>query len=127
MGYNVIGAYRWILPTFELYLTIESNWVYHSVSRQQVKYFAHVILNNGLEKTIMEEMVAGRRCRGKPRQDKDGRNTSHICLVRCHQQSEWWRICIDFAKTFRQRRPVQCRVCGKRGHKEKHHTEQNYH
>ena len=22
---------------------------------------------------------------------------------------------------------VQCRVCGKRGHKEKHHNEQNYH
>ena len=26
----------------------------------------------------------------------------------------------------RHRDKVQCRVCGSRGHKEKHHTEQNY-
>ena len=31
-------------------------------------YFGHVTRHNGLEKTIMQDMVAGERSRGKPRQ-----------------------------------------------------------
>ena len=34
----------------------------------KLKYFGHVTRHNGLEKTIMQEMVAGIRSRGKPRQ-----------------------------------------------------------
>ena len=38
------------------------------VGCQQLKYFGHFIGHNGLEKTIMQGMVAGKRSRGKPRQ-----------------------------------------------------------
>ena len=39
-----------------------------AVRRQKLKYFGHVTSHNGLEKTIMQGMVAGKRSRGKPRQ-----------------------------------------------------------
>ena len=48
--------------------------MYYFVRRQKLKYFGHVTRHNGLEKTIMQGMVAGKRSRGK--HDKDGRNTS---------------------------------------------------
>ena len=38
------------------------------VLRRRVGYFGHVTRHNGLEKTIMQGMVAGKRSRGKPRQ-----------------------------------------------------------
>ena len=49
----------------ELHLT--TNWLYKLVKRQQFKYFVHVTRHNGLEKTIMQGMAAGKRSRGKPR------------------------------------------------------------
>ena len=41
---------------------LPTNWLYHFVRRQKLKYFGH------LQKTIMQRMVAGKRSRGKPRQ-----------------------------------------------------------
>ena len=45
-----------------------TNWLYNFVRRQKLKYFRHVTRHAGLEKTIMQGMVAGKRSRGKPRQ-----------------------------------------------------------
>ena len=36
--------------------------------RRDLKYCDHVTRHNGLQKTIMQGMVAGKRSRGKPRQ-----------------------------------------------------------
>ena len=49
-------------------LHLPTNWMYNFVRRQKLKYFGHVTRHNGLEKTIMQGMVAGKRSRGKPRQ-----------------------------------------------------------
>ena len=49
-------------------LHLPTNWLYNFVRRQNLKYFGHVTRHNGLEKTIMQGMVAGKRSRGKPRQ-----------------------------------------------------------
>ena len=48
-------------------LQLPTNWLYNFVRRQQLKYFGHVTRHDGLEKTIMQGMVAGKRTRGKPR------------------------------------------------------------
>ena len=42
--------------------------MYNFVGPQKLKYFGHVTRHNGLEITIMQGMVAGKRSRGKPRQ-----------------------------------------------------------
>ena len=47
---------------------LPTNWLYNIVRRQKLKYFGHVTRHNGLEKTIMQGMVAAKRSRGKPRQ-----------------------------------------------------------
>ena len=47
---------------------LPTNWLYNFVIRQKLKYSGHVTRHNGLEKTIMQGMVAGKRSRGKPRQ-----------------------------------------------------------
>ena len=49
-------------------LHLPTNWQYNFVRRQKLKYFGHVTRHNGLAKTIMQGMVAGKRSRGKPRQ-----------------------------------------------------------
>ena len=49
-------------------LHLPTNWLYNCVRRQKLKYFGHVTRHNGLEKTIMQGMVAVKRSRGKPRQ-----------------------------------------------------------
>ena len=74
--------------------------MYNFVSRQKLKYFGHVTRHNGLEKTIMQGMVAGKRSRGKPRQkwEKDHR---YVWCDGCSKQ----RTGINFAETSGQRRP----------------------
>ena len=54
-------------------LHIKTNFIYLRTGynferRQRLKYFGHVTRHNGLETTIMQGMVAGKRSRGKPRQ-----------------------------------------------------------
>ena len=49
-------------------LHLPTNWMYNFVRRQKLKYFGYVTRHNGLEKTIMQGMVAGKRSRGTPRQ-----------------------------------------------------------
>ena len=66
---------------------------------QKLKYFGHVTRHNGLEKTRMKGMVAGKEA------DRDGRKTPQIRLVRWQQQVEWRRIGTNFAETSGQRRP----------------------
>ena len=81
-------------------LHLPTNWLYNFVRRQKLKYFGHGTRHNGLEKTIMQGMIAGKRSR-----DKDGRKTSQIRLVRWQQQAKWRRTGISFAVTSGQRRP----------------------
>ena len=54
-------------------LHLPTNCLYNIVRRQKLKYFGHVTRHDGLEKTIMQGMVAGRKSRGKPiqRWEKD--------------------------------------------------------
>ena len=52
-------------------LQLPMNWLYNVVRCQQLKYFGHVTRHNGLEKTIMQGMVAGKRSSGKPRQKQE--------------------------------------------------------
>ena len=49
-------------------LHLPTKWVYNCVMRQKRKHFGHVNRQNGLEKTIMQGMVAGKISRGKPKQ-----------------------------------------------------------
>ena len=44
------------------------NLLYHSERRLKRKCFGYVTRHSGLEKTIMQGMVVGKRSRGKPRQ-----------------------------------------------------------
>ena len=48
-------------------LHLPTNWLYNFVRRQKLKYSGHIALHSGLEKTIMQGMVAGNRSRGKQR------------------------------------------------------------
>ena len=54
-------------------LHLPTNWLYNFVRLQKLKYFGQVTRHGGLEKTIMQGMVAGKRSRGKPiqRWEKD--------------------------------------------------------
>ena len=61
-------------------LHLPTNWLYNFVRRQKLKYFGHVTRHNGLEKTILQGMVAGKEA--EESRDKDGRKTSQIRLVR---------------------------------------------
>ena len=49
-------------------LHLPTYWLYNFVRRQKLKYFGHVTRHNALEKMIMQGMVAGKICRGDPRQ-----------------------------------------------------------
>ena len=75
------------------------NWLFNFVRRKKLKYFGHVTRHNGLEKTIMQGMVAGKRSRGKPRQrwEKDIR---YVWYDDSGKQTG-----IHFAETSGQRRP----------------------
>ena len=84
-------------------LHLPTNWLYNCVRRQKLKYFAHVTRHDGLEKTIMQGMVAGEKA--EESQAKCGRKTSQIRLVRWQRQAEWRRRGINFAETSGQRRP----------------------
>ena len=53
-------------------LHLPTNWMYNFVRRQKLKYFGHVTRHNGLEKTIMQGMVAGKRSRGNQATTKMG-------------------------------------------------------
>ena len=64
-------------------------------------YFDHVTRNNGLEKTIMQEIVT------EESRDKDRRMISQIYLLRWQQHVGWWRTGIGFARMFGQRRPEE--------------------
>ena len=44
---------------------LPTNWLYNFGRRQHLKYFGHVTRHNGLEKTIMQGMVAEKRSREK--------------------------------------------------------------
>ena len=44
------------------------NFIYQGCIMSILKYFGHVTRHDGLEKTIMQGMVVGKRSRGKPRQ-----------------------------------------------------------
>ena len=48
------------------------------------------------------------------------RSSVRQCAAKCGETNHVTAVC-------RHSDNVQCRVCGKRGHKEKHHAEQNYH
>ena len=45
-------------------LLLQTNWLYNFVTR----HVGHVTRHDGLEKTLMQGMLAGKRSRGKPRQ-----------------------------------------------------------
>ena len=51
------------------------------------------------------------------------RSTARHSMGQCAQCGETNHV----TARCRHRDKVQCRVCGNRGHKEKHHTEQKYH
>ena len=61
-------------------LHLPTNWLYNFARCQKLKYFGHVTRHNGLEKTLMQGMVAGKEA--EESQDRDGRKTSQIRLVR---------------------------------------------
>ena len=64
-------------------LHLPTNWMYNFVRRQKLKYFGHVTRHNGLEKTIMQGMVAGKRSREKkPRKAKTEMGERHHGYVR---------------------------------------------
>ena len=44
-------------------LHLPKNWLYNFVRRQKLKYFGNVTRRSGLEKTIMQGIVAGKRSR----------------------------------------------------------------
>ena len=87
-------------------LHLRTNWQHNFVRRQKLKYFGHFTRHDGLEKTIMQGMVAGKRSRGKTRQRWEKYITDRgLRLVRWQQQAEWRRTGINFAETSGQRRP----------------------
>ena len=47
---------------------LPTNWLDNVIRLQKREYFGHVTRHNGLEKTLMQGMVAGNRSREKPRQ-----------------------------------------------------------
>ena len=60
----------------------------------------------------MQWLLAGKRSRGS--QDKDRRKKSEgIRLERWQQQAGWRRTCVNFARTFGQRRPGEDALRGK--------------
>src|ERR1700733_13411616 len=47
-------------------LKVEKWWLLNFVIRQKLKYFGHIKIHQGLEKTILEEKINGKRERGRP-------------------------------------------------------------
>ena len=88
-------------------LQLPTNWLYNFVRRQQLKYFGHVTRHDGLEKTLMQGMVAGKTSRGKPRRRWEKYITDNMFGTNLgwQQHAEWRRTGIHFAETCGQRRP----------------------
>ena len=78
------------------------NWLYNVVRRQQLKYFGHVTRHSGLEKTIMQGMIAGKRSQGKPIQRWEKDITDTFGTMAALHQTEWRRAGMNFAETSRQ-------------------------
>ncbi len=75
-------------------LHLPTNRLYKFVRRQKLKYFGHVTRHDGLEKTIMQGMVAGKRSRGKPRQrlEKDITDTFGTMIAASRVAEDWHRL-----------------------------------
>ena len=71
--YNSPGYWEKLLVQLTTIIGVTNITHVLEVRHQQLKYFGHVTRHNGLEKTITQLMVAGKRSRRKPRQrwDKD--------------------------------------------------------
>ena len=89
------------------------------VRRQTLKYFGHVTRHNGLEKTIMQGMVAGKRSWGKPRQrwEKDIADTfgtmtaaSRVAEDR-HQFRMQRHLCSDVLKRICSEKKIFYTLC----------------
>ena len=100
-------------------LHLPTNWMYNFVRRQKLKYFGHVTRHNGLEKTIMQGMVAGKRSRGKPRQrwEKDITDTfgtmtaaSRVAEDRKQFRSDIWAATSWWGYAPRRRYSCTCQM-----------------
>jgi hypothetical protein len=48
-------------------INIRENWLNNDILSRKIQYFSHIKRHSGMERTIMEGMVAGKRGRGRPR------------------------------------------------------------
>ena len=72
-------------------------WLYNFVRCQKLKYFGHFTRHVGLEKTIMQGMVVGKRSRGKSRQiwEKDITDTFGTMAAASRVAEDRHQFCID--------------------------------
>jgi hypothetical protein len=83
-------------------LNICEKWLLNTIKSRKLTYFGHVKRHDGLERTIMEGMVPGRRGRGRPRRrwTQDIKDTLGISLTEAStlaKQREDFRLAVKKA------------------------------
>jgi hypothetical protein len=48
-------------------LNIRENYLINNIISRKIKYFGHIKRHSGMERTILESMIPGRRGRSRPR------------------------------------------------------------
>ena len=48
-------------------LKVPSNWLLNYIKKQKLSYFGHIVRHDGLEKSVLEAYIPGKRRRGRPR------------------------------------------------------------
>ena len=69
--YRKILRVRWVQrrtnESVRAELNVTPNWLLQYVKRQKLSYFGHIWRHKGLEKSVLEAYIPGRRRRGRPR------------------------------------------------------------
>jgi hypothetical protein len=63
-------------------LNIRENRLINNILYRKIKYFGHIKRHSGIERTVMEGIVAGRRGRGRPRRRwiQDSKETLNMSI-----------------------------------------------
>jgi len=69
--YRKILRVRWVQrrtnESVRAEMNVTPNWLLQYVKRQKLSYFGHIWRHKGLEKSVLEAYIPGRRRRGRPR------------------------------------------------------------
>ena len=83
--------------------------IIHDIEKRQLQYFGHVIRDNSMQRRLMEGVLEGTRCSGRPKNSWTGHmlkilDMDYVSTVCAAQQRGVWRAMA--ANLLRRRHPT---------------------